>query len=401
MTDDDLSLIVPQAALRSSRLKRLLTIAMLGRLAHDLSIRLVYPYIPELAAGLRISESQVGVLVFLRNAVGVVGPIMGALSDRTGHRRAMIAGLLLVSLGLALIGLSEGLVVPGLGFLVAGIGSAVYIPTLIAYTSERVPYHRRGRILGAIELSWALAGMIGVPIAGVLIASLGWRAPFIGLAVAALTCAGLTTRLEEAPRVLRRRLPTFNFRAIGHNRSAMAFIIAWFLVFFAFENIQISYGSWLKATFAMDVSERGWAQTLFGIFEITASGSSSFFLDRLGKKRGVTGGLLVALLGYVMLISLGQTALSWALASISVAFLGFEFSVVSGVSIMSEQVPEARGTMLAMGVTAGSLGRMVADPLGSALTASSGFTRVAMISIGVAVASVLIFVLGVRDRTAE
>ena len=91
------------------------------------------------------------------------------------------------------------------------------------------------------------------------------------------------------------------------------------------------------------------------------------FLDRIGKKRGVTGGLIVVLIGYVLLASLGSSALPLALVAISVAFLGFEFSVVSGVPIMGEQVPAARGTMIALALTAGSVGRMIADLLGSAL----------------------------------
>ena len=154
-----------------------------------------------------------------------------------------------------------------------------------------------------------------------------------------------------------------------HNRSALAFVAAWFLVFFAFENIQISYGSWLETRFGLTTTARGNLSTLFGVFELMASGGSSLLLDRIGKKRGVVGGLIVATIGYAILFALGSTALPWALAAISISFLGFEFSVVSGVSVMSELVPTARGTMLALAVSTGAVGRMVADPLGSALTA--------------------------------
>ncbi len=47
--------------------------------------------------------------------------------------------------------------------------------------------------------------------------------------------------------------------------------------------------------FGLSTAARGTVQILFGVFEIAASLSSALFLDRIGKKRGVTGGLIVVL----------------------------------------------------------------------------------------------------------
>ncbi len=404
MSDPDSALPVPQSEFRTPNLARILTVSMLSRIVHDVSIRLVYPFTSEIARGLGISIEQLGVLISLRSGIGIIGPVFGAMSDRIGHRRSMTIGLIVLSSGLAITGVSEGLSVPAIGFVLAGIGSAIYIPTLQAYVSERVAYQRRGRVLGAIELTWAIAGMIGLPVIGVLIGSLGWRAPFIGLAIGALACALLTLLLEETPRSLvsidvlhAQSLQGFKFSSLLHHTSALAFITTWCLVFFAFENIQVSYGSWLGTRFGLSTTDRGGVQTLFGIFEIIASASSSAFLDRIGKKRGVIGGLIVVTLGYVMLVSIASSALPIALISISIAFLGFEFSVVSGVSILSEQLPEARGTMLAFGVTAGSVGRMVADLTGTALAESGGFTIAALVSTAAGIATLLVFALGVKE----
>ena len=385
-------------------LRRALVISVLGRLAHDVAARVIYPYVPEVAAGLKITEGQLGTLMSLRYGVSLGGPLFGAWADRVGHRRAMTIALLLVAIGMGLIGLSEGLIGPGLGFIISGLGSAIYIPALIAYMSDRTPYQRRGRVLGAIELTWAISGMIGVPLMGALLASHGWRAPFIGLAAAALICSGLTLLLKETLHALAKGLPvqpSQGFKAILRNRSALAFVAAWFLIFFAFENIQISYGSWLETQFGLTTTARGSISTLFGVFELMASGGSSLLLDRVGKKRGVVGGLIVATLGYAILFALGSTALPWALAAISIAFLGFEFSVVSGVSVMSELVPSARGTMLALAVSTGAIGRMLAASLGSALTANGAFTTVALISLAAGALNASVFAIGVKERRSD
>jgi predicted MFS family arabinose efflux permease len=332
--------------------------------------------------------------------MGIVAPAFGAMSDRVGHRRSAMLGLAILGIGLLITGIASGMGLAAIGFILSGIGSAIFIPTLLAYVSDRVPFARRGRVTGAIEMTWGLAGMIGVPLMGVIITAIGWRAPFIILGLAAFGGAGLMLLLEESreQRVLREAL---NLAALRQNRSAVAFIVTWFLVFFAFENIQVGYAAWLETQFGLETTQRGTVQILFGVFEIAASLSSALFLDRIGKKRGVTGGLIVVLLGYVLLATLGSSALWLGLIAISVAFLGFEFSVVSGVPIMGEQVPAARGTMIALALTAGSLGRMIADWIGSALVSSVGFSVAAIVSAIAALVTIVVFAKWVRENGME
>jgi predicted MFS family arabinose efflux permease len=382
------------------RERRIVAVAMSTRAVHDIAVRMVYPFLPEIAAGLGVSIAQAGLLVSLRNGVGIVAPAFGALSDRVGHRRSAMLGLMVLGVGLLITGLAGGLALAAIGFILTGVGSAIFIPTLLAYVSDRVPFARRGRVTGAIEMTWGLAGMIGVPLMGVIITAIGWRAPFILLGIGAFVGAGLMLLLEESKeqRILRAAL---KLAALRHNRSALAFIATWFLVFFAFENIQVGYAAWLEQHFGLSTAARGTVQILFGVFEIAASLSSALFLDRIGKKRGVTGGLIVVLLGYGLLATLGSAALPIGLLAISIAFLGFEFSVVSGVPIMGEQVPAARGTMIALALTAGSLGRMIADWVGSALVSGAGFPVAALISALAALITVFVFTRWVRENGTE
>jgi predicted MFS family arabinose efflux permease len=249
-------------------------------------------------------------------------------------------------------------------------------------------------------MTWGLAGMIGVPLVGMIITAIGWRAPFILLGIASFAGAALMRLLEESKEqhVLREAL---KLAALRQNRSAIAFITTWFLVFFAFENIQVGYATWLETQFGLDTAQRGTVQILFGVFEIAASLSSALFLDRIGKKRGMTGGLIVVLIGYVLLATLGSAALWLGLGAISVTFLGFEFSVVSGVPIMGEQVPAARGTLIALVLTAGGLGRMIADWTGSALAGSAGFSVAAVVSAIAAFITLGVFVRWVRENGME
>ena len=374
---------------------------MITRLVHDVASRMVYPFLPEIATGLGLPIEQAGALISLRYGIGILGPVFGALFDRIGHRRGTTVGLIVLGFGMLVTGAASSLPLAAIGFILSGIGSVIFIPTLIAYVSDRVPYARRGRITGAIETTWAIAGMIGVPLIGVIIAAQGWRAPFFILGFAALFGAGLTLFLEESRAMMRASIPTFNVQSLSQHKSAIVFIVVWFLIFFAFENIQVGYSSWLETQYGLNTTERGSAQTFFGLFEIVASAGSTLFLDRIGKKRGVTGGLIVVMIGYMLLATLGSAGLGWALLSIGVAFLGFEFTVVSGIPIMGEQIPEARGTMIALTFMAGNVGRMAGDLAGSALTAGVGFRIAALISLIAAIVDVVAFAAWVHEASDE
>ena len=75
-----------------------------------------------------------------------------------------------------------------------GTGTGAFVPTLFSWASALLPFEERSRGLGAIELSWALAGMIGVSLVGLGIAQFGWRPPLVVLAVLLILSALFITR---------------------------------------------------------------------------------------------------------------------------------------------------------------------------------------------------------------
>jgi membrane protein implicated in regulation of membrane protease activity len=68
---------------------------------------------------------------------------------------------------------------------------------------------------------------------------------------------------------------------------------------------------------------------------------------------------------------------------------------------MGEQIPAARGTMIALALTAGSIGRLIADLTGSALVTGAGFRVAAGVSATAALATVVVFMKWVQERGTE
>ena len=89
---------------------------------------------------------------------------------------------------------------------------------------------------------------------------------------------------------------------------------------------------------------------------------SALLTDRMGKQRAIAIGLLLNCLAALVLVVFGRW-LAGALVGLFLFYLTFEFTLVSGIPLMSEILPPARATLMAAHMALISLGRAVGDLL--------------------------------------
>jgi predicted MFS family arabinose efflux permease len=160
-----------------------------------LDFAMVLPLGPDFARSLGIPTSRLGVVGGAYTAAAAVAGIAGAFFlDRFDRRRALAVALTGLVIGTAAGGLATGFVSLTAARMFAGVFGG--IAETLAYTImvDAVVPERRGRAMGAIVSSFAVASVLGVP-AGLELARVGgWRAPFLVLAVvgALLTLAAVS-----------------------------------------------------------------------------------------------------------------------------------------------------------------------------------------------------------------
>jgi DHA1 family inner membrane transport protein len=88
----------------------------------------------------------------------------------------------------------------------------------------------------------------------------------------------------------------------------------------------------------------------------------ALFVDRLGKHRAVAIGL-VANCGSALLLPLFGRTTAGALVGLFLFYITFEFTLVSIIPMMTEVLPGARATVMALNVAGESLGRAIGAPL--------------------------------------
>jgi MFS family permease len=130
---------------------------------------------------------------------GVIQPVSGAVADHYGPAKVLIAGLVVLAIGLALTPFMTsgfGLII-SLG-VVAAIGSgAGSFSVLIGAAAQHLPTDKRGKAAGIINAGGSLGQFVFAPVAQALIQMLGWMGAMWSLAVitlGALPLVGFVSR---------------------------------------------------------------------------------------------------------------------------------------------------------------------------------------------------------------
>lgn len=343
----------------------------------DTGIQIFSPYLAAIAAGLEISIVALGALIGVRSLMGLTAPVLGAVADRIGYRQVMRFLLLMGAAGMFVLAISWNLWIAALGILLMGVGLFPFAPVLQAYMSGQIPYARRSRGLGVVEYGWALASIVGLSVAGLMIDRFGWRAPFLAMGAGLLLAffvfgalprtraAHSRTRTKDV--VLRWRQWPQRLRSLltleSNVTSTWAAITANGLSVFATSNISIVYGAWLSSEYGLTTTRLGLVALVLGVAELSGSVLVSVLGDRLGKYRSVLASTAFTVVAYVLLPILNFRVLAIVIGLLMLRFL-FEVSLVSNISLLSEQVPTQRGKVLTLASAAVTIGVAVASTIG-------------------------------------
>jgi MFS family permease len=116
---------------------------------------------------------------------GVIQPISGAVADHYGPAKILIAGLVVLAIGMALTPFMTsgfGLIV-SLGVLSAIGSGAGSFSVLIGAAAQHLTTDKRGRAAGIINAGGSLGQFVFAPVAQTLIQMLGWMGAMWSLAV--------------------------------------------------------------------------------------------------------------------------------------------------------------------------------------------------------------------------
>lgn len=380
--------------------RRDLTAFAAARTTSNAAYRFVAPFIATIARGLHVTVADIGVAIAVSELGGLASPVIGRFVDRLGARRAVAIGLVAVVTGTCLAAGSQGVVMLAVALVIISQGNITFYLGVGSWIAGHVPYERRGRVTGLIEVSWAFGLLLGVSTMGLVTAMSNWRVGYLSAAVAvgalALVVVG---RIEPLRAPSARPVESVHRHGRLVPRGWMV-LFAGFVMTAASHALIVTFGSWLEDDFDFTPAKLSAVSFVLGVGELTATLSVARFTDTWGKRQSVAaGGLLMIPAGIGLAI--WHDHLIIGIALLAVAILGFEFAVVSAISLGTNLVPgyPARGLGLLIGID--TVGRSLMSIPATRVYTSHGIAWPATIQAALASVGVVAILLSASGASAQ
>ena len=132
---------------------------------------------------------------------GASQPIFGAVADRYGSARVVMAGGIMLAIGTALTPFvkSEWMLLLALGVITAAGAGAGSFSILIGATARRLPAEKRAFASGFINAGGSFGQFLFAPVNQALIGAFGWVTAMMAMALAALATLPLARALGNRP----------------------------------------------------------------------------------------------------------------------------------------------------------------------------------------------------------
>lgn len=141
------------------------------------------PLLPSIQDEFGMNYTQLGLFTGMYGLLAMVLSVpAGVAAKRLGERRILTAGLLGVAVGSVLLGeaWSAASAIVFRGLTIVGYRFA-FVSVLIA-VALTAPPSLRGRTMGVLGATSALASVVGAPLGGLLVGAVGWREAILGYA---------------------------------------------------------------------------------------------------------------------------------------------------------------------------------------------------------------------------
>jgi predicted MFS family arabinose efflux permease len=332
------------------------------RLTVNTSIRMVYPFLAIFAAGMGVEIGAISLALAISMAMSAVGPFLAPIADKYGRKTGMLMGLAIYLVGTLLAAIWPGYLTFFLSILLGNLGNNVFVPALQAYLGDHTPYEKRGLYLAIAEIPWALSFILLIPLVGLIIEKSTWYAPFWYFsALVVITMALIAWRIpNDKPGYDEAQTVFGDIKKVLTSVPVMWGMLMGFLIITGNEVVNMVFGVWIQDSYGLQIAALGAASAVIGVSELAGEGITAWLADRIGKERSVVVGIVLSSVFVLTLPWLGKS-IAGALVWLFMFYFTFELIIVSALPMMTEVMPQARATVMALFIAALSLGRAAGD----------------------------------------
>jgi MFS family permease len=326
---------------------------LLGMVLANIAGAMLYSYLALYLKDLGASVSQVGLVFTLGSIVPLLLQVFGGwLSDTIGRLRTIAIGSAIASLGYLLF-----VFAPSWEWAIAALtleylsGSAV-APSYAAFIADQSSEDVRGRIFGISNGIFMIVGVIGPPLAGLLVDFRDYRFMLATTGVIYWIATLLRIWMARSERFTASRqaeVPPVQLKAFGSQLIMIlglmfsGGILTWILILDGMSDIASRLSEELQPLYLSEVGGIGVVQigvlrSVLYTATLLATPPAGWLSDRIGENRTIALGFLVHCAGLATFI-LAHELYVFALAGILTG-LGYGLINPAYSSLVSKAVPE-------------------------------------------------------------
>ncbi|MEO1191913.1 MAG: MFS transporter [Pseudomonadota bacterium] len=276
----------------------------LSRFSLGLQVQIIAALTPFMIADLGFSYAEIGLLIGLFLAPGVLLALPGSLlCARFGYRRVGLTGLLVMAAGSAWLIVAESFWSAAAARLLGGTGAIVMNIAFLRLTAELFEGRIYNRAIAVVMSSWTVG--LGVAAVGApLIATAGdWRLPFwIATGLALLAALSILMAVRRQPKGLHTPTAFWSLQLDRRSLVLSLLIGSAFSLYTAAGIIFLSFGPPFLVEGGMGLAEAGAAASLIIWVSLPGTPLGGWLADRSGTTATITLGILGSLALMVLMI---------------------------------------------------------------------------------------------------
>ncbi|WP_421106437.1 MFS transporter [Streptomyces sp. NEAU-S77] len=324
--------------------------------------------LPQLAAGLHVSEGGAGQLVSAYAIGTVLAAIPAAALTRGSRRRPLLlAGLCGFLVANAVTALAPSLAVALTARFVAGAFSGLLWGMLAGYARRIAAPEHAGRALAVAMAGTPVALSVGTPLGSWLGSAVGWRWSFAAMALlAALVMAAARVLVPDAAgQRAQTRVSLAQVLRLPGVATILVVVFTWMLA----HNLLYTYiAPYLREAHLALRAEL--ALVVFGVAALAGIWITGLFIDRALRRLTLSSVALFAVVGAVLLAA--QDSLAVALLAIVLWGIAFGGAATHLQTAMSEATGENADVANAMLTTSFNLAIFAGGALGAVVVEGVG-----------------------------
>ena len=346
----------------------LLTLAGI-QFTHIVDFMVMLPLGPQLIALFNISDAQFGWLISSYTfAAGASGLLAALYVDRFSRKKLLLSLYVLFALSTLACALAPSYDMLMLARIAAGAFGGVLAALSQTIVADVIPFDRRGRAMGIVMSSFALASVAGVPFSLFLAAHFSWHMPFFTLAgVSIVLAAGAWLTLPPLADHLRHQRGSpwsAIVQVLADSNHQKAFTFTALLMLAGFTVIPY-ITIYITTNGGVTLQQVPYVYLLGGAATLVSARWIGRLSDSVGKAK-MFKIMATFAVPTVLLVTVSAPFGLWGiLLATTVMFIGMNGRMVPGMALVASAAnPKLRGTFMALNSSLQSAAMGVATVVG-------------------------------------